>query len=371
MLDYSHNPWLLAASLCVSLMAGFTGLSLTHGLSERTIPQRKLAVALGAIALGGGIWSMHFVAMLGLRLPILFYYDAVVTLISALVAILITGLALLMLHFRKRTPACLLGAGILVGLGILAMHYIGMAGLQLCQALYTPGGIALSVVSSCTLSCLAFWVAYGRRTHTNILLGTVCFGGAVFLVHFVAIFGTSFVATDSTGEVGPLIGNEIMAIGVVLTSFALCGAFLLTSVTFLNQPSTPVPMPDEQPEKAPAAPVPEPVQPFSQQIPYEMDGQTRFLPLSDVAAIQAEGHYSYLFTRKDKVFCSWSITEAEKRLDPNLFVKTHRSYLVNPRYVTGFERMKDNGSCLLNLPAIERVPVSRSRLKQVRDLLGV
>lgn len=161
-IDFNHNMYLVAASLCVALIAGFTGLSLTKGLSERTFAQRKISVALAAVALGGGIWSMHFVAMLGLQMPFLFYYDAVITLASALVAILVVGLALLILHFGQRTRARLITAGVIVGLGVIAMHYIGMAGLELCRAIYTPGGLLLAVVASCVLNVLAFAPPPGR-----------------------------------------------------------------------------------------------------------------------------------------------------------------------------------------------------------------
>ena len=232
-LDYSHNSLLVVASLLVATMAGFTGFSLTKGLSERSIAHRKILIALAAVALGGGIWSMHFVAMLGLQLPILFYYDAAITLASALIAILVVGSALLILHFWKRTAGTLVLAGMIVGLGVLAMHYLGMSAMELCQALYTPTGIVLAVVSSCALNIAAFAIAYGQRTHRNIVVGTLFFGFAVFAVHFIAISGADFVAVDALSEVGPIISNEVMAIAVVLSSFVLCGAFLLTGVTFL------------------------------------------------------------------------------------------------------------------------------------------
>ena len=67
--EFSHNLWLIVASFAVALMAGFTGLSLTNGLSTYSYTRRKIAISFAAIALGGGIWSMHFVAMLGLQLP--------------------------------------------------------------------------------------------------------------------------------------------------------------------------------------------------------------------------------------------------------------------------------------------------------------
>jgi len=98
-LEFSHNSGLVVVSFLIALVAGFTGLTLTKDLSQKSFSQRKIAVSLASVALGGGIWSMHFVAMLGLQMPVLFYYDAAITLASALLAILIVGVALGLLHF--------------------------------------------------------------------------------------------------------------------------------------------------------------------------------------------------------------------------------------------------------------------------------
>ena len=132
-LEFSHNSGLVVVSFLIALVAGFTGLTLTKDLSQKSFSQRKIAVSLASVALGGGIWSMHFVAMLGLQMPVLFYYDAAITLASALLAILIVGVALGLLHFFERRPKILFLSGSLVGFGILTMHYLGMAGLQLCR----------------------------------------------------------------------------------------------------------------------------------------------------------------------------------------------------------------------------------------------
>lgn len=364
-LDFSHDPLLTIASLLVALMAGFTGLSLSRGLSRQSVTYQKILIVLSSVALGGGIWSMHFVAMLGLQLPILFYYDAAITLASALVAILVVGVALLILHFWTRTWRTLVLAGMIVGIGVVAMHYLGMSAMQICKPVYTPGWIVLSTVASCVLCVGAFAVAYGQRTQRNIVIGTLIFGFAVFAVHFVAIAGTSFVAAESSGEVGPLIGNATMAIGVALSSFVLCGAFLLSGVTFLAPPMADGPETATEPD--PETP---PVPPL-RQIPYQKDGRTRFIDPGSVAAIRAEGHYSLLYTRGETLFCSWSITEAEKRLAPGRFIRPHRSYLINPDHVSGFERLKDNGICHFDLESLRKVPVSRSRLKLVRERLGL
>ncbi|WP_146344937.1 MHYT domain-containing protein [Phaeobacter marinintestinus] len=370
MLEYTHNGWLVAASLAVALMAGFTGLSITRGASALNERNRKIVVALAAIILGGGIWSMHFVAMLGLQLPILFYYDALITLMSALVAILMVGLALLVLHFRPRTPGTIIGSGVIVGLGIVAMHYIGMAGMQLCRPVYGFTQVVVSMLASVILSVLAIWVAYDERTHRNIILGTLCFGVAVVTMHFVAIGLTAFEASDVAGASGPALGNQTLAMGVTISVFLICSAFLLTGITFIGadpaaETPTPPPVPATDPE-------PTPVAATAAGIPYEREGQTFFADHSAVAALRAEGHYTLLYVGEEKLFCPWSITEADSRLIPLGFLRCHRSYLINPHFVSGFERNKDNGTCFFDsTPSLPKVPVSRSRMADVRDALGL
>lgn len=359
-LDFTHDPRLVAASLSISLVAAFTGFSLTRGIATQPVALRKLSVSLAAIALGGGIWSMHFVAMLGLRLPIPIYYDPAITLASALVAILMVGIALLILHFHRRSATTITLAGTITGFGIVAMHYLGMSGLQLCRAVYTLPGVTLAVLAACALSIAAIWVAYGQRHPRNILIGTLAFGLAVFLVHFAAISGTRFVSTASPRDIGPMISNEILALGVLITSFLLCGAFLLTGVSFL----TPPPRPAITPE--PAAPA------RLLRIPYELNGQTQFIDARDVAFLRAEGHYTLLYAGAQKHFCTWSITEAERRLTPGPFLKSHRSYLINPDHVALFERRKDNAVCHFRLGGQDiATPVSRARLPALREVLGL
>nr|WP_321253908.1 MHYT domain-containing protein [uncultured Ruegeria sp.] len=366
MLDYSHNGWLVAASLAVALMAGFTGLYLMHGASKLNDQRRKFIVALAAIILGGGIWSMHFVAMLGLQLPILFYYDALITLISALVAILMVGLALLLLHFRPRTVQTMIGAGVIVGLGIVVMHYVGMSGMQLCRPVYNAWDVAIATLASVVLSVAAIWVAYDNRTQRNILLGTACFGLAVFTMHFVATGLTDFVATDNAGGAGPALNNQVLAMGVTVSVFLICGAFLLTGISFVGPEAATGTAPSVEPKPEPAPVVPR------AGVPYERDGQTFFAQPGKIAAIRAEGHYTVLYMDADKLFCPWSITEAESRLKPDGFLRAHRSYLVNPEHVSSFERHKDNGTCYFDgVAALTKVPVSRSRLTDIREALGL
>ena len=358
MIEYGHNGLLVFLSLLVALVAGFTGLSLTKDLSSKSFSQRKIAVALASFALGGGIWSMHFVAMLGLQMPILFYYDAAITLVSALIAILLVAVALGLLHFTNRTPVTIIAAGGIAGIGILAMHYVGMAGLQLCRAVYTAPGLLIASVAAMFMCIMAFRVAYTNRNDKNIVIGTIGFGGAVFSVHFFAMWGTNFVAVDQITEFGPTISNEIMAIGVILTSFVILGAFLWVSATLLTPPSV---TEDDESD----APMTERVA-----LPCESDGKRVFVLAQDVSFLRADGHYTQVYTHEGRLFCAWPITQAATRLLPAGFIQVHRSYLVNPNKIAKFERGKDKGSILFAQDLLPPVPVSRSKVKDVQELMA-
>jgi NO-binding membrane sensor protein with MHYT domain len=381
-LEFSHDWRLVVAAFAIALMAGFTGLSLTRGVSRRTVAQRKVAVSMASVALGGGIWSMHFVAMLGLQLPILYTYDALTTLVSALVAILMTGLALLILHFRPRTPRSLALAGVIIGFGISLMHYIGMSGMELCRPVYTPLGVGGALVASVALSVMAVRVAYSERGRRNIVLGTVGFGLAVVMVHFIAMAGTGFLPDGEAGAVGPALSNEMLAILVTLAAFVISAAFLLTGITFApsaeeadqgaavavaQRPQAPPPVEVALPAAAPVVRA----EPVALRVPHEKEGRTYFLDPAAISAVRAEGHYTVMQKGADALFCPWSISEAEERLAPVGFMRVHRSYLLNPAHVVKFERLKDSGQCSVEGAEGLRIPVSRARLAELREALGL
>lgn len=387
MLEYSHDWRLVLASLAIALMAGFTGLSLTRGVSRLSVTQRKVAVSMAAVALGGGIWSMHFVAMLGLQLPIFYFYDALTTLVSALAAILMTGLALLILHFRPRTPRSVTLAGTIMGLGIAVMHYIGMSGMELCAPVYTPLGVGGALLAAVVLPVGAVRVAYSERGRRNILLGTVGFGFAVVMVHFIAMAGTGFLAEADSALVGPALGNGTLGIVVTLAAFLISAAFLLTGITFGPSPeevvgATPAPERAAQPEPMAAAsavaisavatePVAVPRRSEALRVPHEKEGRTLFLDPMAISAVRAEGHYTLLLRGTERLFCPWSISEAEERLTAAGFIRVHRSYLVNPARVVKFERLKDGGQCSVEGAEDMPIPVSRARLAELREVMGL
>lgn len=391
MLTPSYDHALVLASIAVSIMASYTGLTLTRGISVLPDTQRKFMIVMASLALGGGIWSMHFVAMLAMRMPLPINYDALYTLGSALIAILMSGVAFLILHYSGRSWLHIAVAGVILGNGIVAMHYVGMSGMRGCLPIFSPAGVALAIAGATAMGIVALGISYRSRSTVRIFAGAVSFGLSVVLVHFVAMGWTSFEEAASALAATPLLDNGTLAILVMLSAFVICGTFLLTSANFIfaKQPAAiaatdvdvsraegaaPTPVPPQAADDD-EAPLPERLPigaAIVERLPYERDKRTHFIEADQVAAIRAEGHYSILYTRDDKLFCPLSISTVEKRLRRGGFVRTHRSYLVNKNRVAAFERQKDNGICLFEgVQSLKAAPVSRGYIPQVRSALGI
>ena len=385
MLTPQYDLMLVLASVAVSVMASFTGLTLTRGISALPDTTRKLLIVMASLSLGGGIWCMHFVAMLAMRLPVPISYDAANTLGSVLIAILMSGVALLIMHYGARTFVRMAIAGTVLGNGIVAMHYLGMSGIRGCMPTFQPAGLVLAVVGATATGILAVWVSYSRRTTRHIFAGAIIFGLSVVLVHFVAMGWTNFQPGGAAGDFTPIIENGTLALVVMLSAFVICGTFLLTATNFLltgearEAASAETLVTRVDPAGQPAADLSPAEQAGSgfpvlekHKLPYERDKRIYFIEPNQVAAIRAEGHYTIIHTADDKLFCPLSISEVEKRLHAGSFIRTHRSYLVNIERVTAFERAKDSGRCLFEgVTSLKFVPVSRSFVPRVRTALNI
>lgn len=370
MVLYTYSPWLVVLSVVIALMATFTGLSLTRGLSGRSVAERQMRVAMASVALGGGIWSMHFVAMLAMRFGVPVWYEVIPTIASALIAILLAGLSLLLMHFGQRTPGAIAVSGGLLGVGIVAMHYVGLSAIEGCLPQVSVQGVVLAGVLAVGMGIAAIAIAYGQRTERSILFATAVFGATVAVVHFTAMSQTTFLAAEVIDTITPRLTNAQVAVLVMLSVFMISGGFLLSGASFLNRQMAvaggaaipPVPAPEAPPPPAPEA---------TPRLPYERDGRTHLVPFAAVHAVHAEGHYTTAWLDSGPVFCPWSITEAERRL-PSTFMRVHRSWLVNLDHVAAYERAKDHGWCLFETgTGVPRVPVARSRIGTVREALGL
>src|SRR6266550_68139 len=122
----TYNPYLVALSILVASVASYTALDLGgHVATARGLARRAWLVA-AAITMGGGIWSMHFIGMLAFVMPIPMSYDIGLTALSLVVAVVVTGGGFYVISRPGASPLRLGLSGLFMGLGIVAMHYIGM-----------------------------------------------------------------------------------------------------------------------------------------------------------------------------------------------------------------------------------------------------
>ncbi len=355
----SHNLPLVAASVLVAILASFTGLRIASGLRALPPPARKREIAKAAIALGGGIWAMHFIAMLSMRMSGELTYAALPTLGSVLVAILITGVGLLILHCGERTTRKIGLAGVLMGLGIVSMHYLGMSAIGGKTVTYETLGFFLSSGIAIASSVCALWLAYKWRTLRQIAIGSVLLGITISAMHYSAMAYTNFGDAPAQAAVGdPILSSGMLALLVAVVTFLICGFFLLTAI--------PMDAAGRQADVREAAEIPA----ASPRLPYQLNNAVHFISVEDVAAIQADGHYTRLYNGKEELFCPWPISRVEEALKGrNCFLRTHRSYLVNMRHVKGFQRNGDRAFCLIGNGGADSIPVSRSRIGEVREAL--
>ncbi|MFJ2433244.1 MHYT domain-containing protein [Streptomyces anulatus] len=183
-------------------------------------------LALGAAAIGSGIWTMHFVAMMGFHVaetPVT--YDLQQTVLSLVVAIVVVGAGVFVVGYRGATRTALLAAGLTTGLGVAAMHYIGMASMRMNGRLeYSPVAVTLSVVIAVVAATAALWAAVSVKGFLSSLGAALVMGVAVTGMHYTGMSGLSVRLHEAHGS-QPLGGDA--AISIVLPMMIGPLAFLL------------------------------------------------------------------------------------------------------------------------------------------------
>ncbi len=229
-----YNQPLVLLSYVVASFAAYTALDFAARVSDcgsRTLKARGW-LAGGACAMGTGIWGMHFIAMLAYRLPIPVHYDLATTLLSLSVAILLSGFALALVTRRTLPFGRLLAGGAAMGLGVVTMHYTGMAAMRMAAVmLYEPWLFALSVLNAIVCSTVALWLVFHLGARSSLgpsllykVIAALLMGIAICGMHYTAMYAGICVSPQP-------VGDAIASIDPALQVLVICGvAVLLVSV---------------------------------------------------------------------------------------------------------------------------------------------
>ncbi|MFJ3901871.1 MHYT domain-containing protein [Streptomyces sp. NPDC090025] len=245
---FSYGLVTPVAAFLMACLGGALGLRCTTRSLRHQETFKAGWLALGATAIGSGIWTMHFIAMMGFSVrqaPIT--YDRPITFASLAVAVVMVGIGIFIVGYKGATTLTLVTGGTITGLGVATMHYLGMAGMRLHgQIGYDSRTVALSVVIAVVAATAALWAAVSVHGFLASLGASIVMGLAVSGMHYTAMAGVDVRLHGTPGT-----GAGDTATSLLLPMLIGPGVFLLlAAVVVMFDPLLVMGEPDWQPPSA-------------------------------------------------------------------------------------------------------------------------
>ena len=222
-----YSPGLVALSYLVSFAGSLTALMCASRMLKADGRAKFSMLACAAVALGGiGIWSMHFIGMLAYQLPVRIVYEPVLTGVSLVAAIVISGIALYLAGGRRKfSKPGWVAASVLAGVGVCVMHYMGMYAMKLRAAMELDLFIVgVSVVIAVTPAAAALWLSFHTKSLPRQMVAAAVMGLAVCTMHYVGMSAATMICTAPTVAQGLTLGGS----DLVLVVFSVVGMVLIS-----------------------------------------------------------------------------------------------------------------------------------------------
>lgn len=235
MLDVSWDKWLVLISLLIAFIASFTALDTAGRVASSQGWKARFWLAGGGTAMGIGVWSMHFIGMLAMKFPMPMHYSIGYTGVSLLLVIVASIVALQQVVSQQHLGWERFTRGaLLLGSGIVGMHYLGMYALLIDPGIvWDRGMVILSIVIAYVASGVALWLAFElRKGESGIVLrrlqASLVMGFAIAGMHYVGMDAASF--KSGSHMYGHGINSPALAIWVFLFTLSILGCSLLVSM---------------------------------------------------------------------------------------------------------------------------------------------
>ena len=237
-IDYHHDKWLVALSYVVAAFASYTAFHVFARLrSGPNARVRSIWLVIAGTSMGCGVFSMHFIAMLAVRIPIEVQYDPALTALSAFFAVSASGIAF---HFAGRSARSkydLFVGALILGVGIGLMHYTGDLALRMPAHIYfDPALFGLSVLVAVAFSFGALWVLRATDKWRHLprfrsrLIGALVMGLAVTLMHYTGMYATYFYPEIGRVQTGAAFNSTLMAVAVGTATFLISSIAILAAL---------------------------------------------------------------------------------------------------------------------------------------------
>jgi NO-binding membrane sensor protein with MHYT domain len=225
-LQAQYDIPIIVASYVVSVLGSFAALYHAQHMFRRDGSLYFSSAFGGAVALGGiGIWTMHFIGMIGYRLPMRVVYDGVLTVLSLVAAIVIAGIALVLAGGRgKFSVTGWLFGSLLAAAGVCVMHYMGMYAMNLrADMVLDMKIVGVSVAIAFTAAAAALWLAFHITRNSHRLAASLVMGLAVCAMHYTGMSAAQFICVQSKAAPAWAIGGNNLPVLV----FAVAGGVLV------------------------------------------------------------------------------------------------------------------------------------------------
>jgi two-component system, sensor histidine kinase and response regulator len=229
---------LVALSVLIAMAASYAALDLAGRVTATRGRVRAMWLGGGSIAMGTGIWSMHHVGMLAFRLPVLVEYDWPTVLVSLVVAILASAIALFVVSREQMGLPRAIAGSVFMGGGIALMHYIGMAAMRMpAMCHYSKYIVGVSVVLAVVISFVALTLAFhfrGERTWGGWRKGlsAMMLGAAIPLMHYTGMAAANFTASAGNYDdySHALVVARLGMAGIVIVTFGVLGFAVIAAL---------------------------------------------------------------------------------------------------------------------------------------------
>ena len=225
----SYQPWIVALSVIVAMSVSYAALNLSAQVARSKGVVANAWLTGGAITMGVGTWSMHFIGMMALKLPVPLAYDVGITLLSLLLAIAASAYALSITSARQISTVQLMTSAAVLGAGICGMHYVGMSSITMVPGIeYATMPLLLSIVIAVAASFVALWLfvslRHGRNWRMQVarVAAAVVMGLAISGMHYVGMAATIF-APGAYCVGGVKLEQGWLALTVAIVALGLIG----------------------------------------------------------------------------------------------------------------------------------------------------
>ncbi len=230
-LQGTYNFWLIGLSIALAMVTAFTSLDLAGRVTATEHRAKWFWLWGGALSMGLGIWAMHYVGMLAFSLPVPVVYHYPTVMVSLLAAVAASAVALFTVSRERVSAVSLVAGGAIMGGGIAAMHYTGMAAMRLPAMMEYQGplfalSLAVAFVTAWAALVLAFRSRQEKGASRRKLASTLVMGSAIPLVHYTGMWAVRFYA--SAVPFNPLHTVRISWLGTLVISVTSFAALLLT-----------------------------------------------------------------------------------------------------------------------------------------------